>query len=114
MKFPRTKDLLRREGFWYGEHSPLLPKPIANEKAWKGRRKFLKALAIVEKVARPEHYKGYSNCRICKKRRNGTASYILQGWTWPEGFRHYVEEHNVRPSLAFQEFILGRSLDDDD
>jgi hypothetical protein len=26
-------------------------------------------------------------------------------WRWPEGFAHYVEEHNVRPSLAFQMLI---------
>lgn len=28
-------------------------------------------------------------------------------WEWPSGFEHYVREHNVRPSWAFQSFILA-------
>ncbi len=31
----------------------------------------------------------------------------LAQWEWPAGFRHYVEDHRVRPSAAFEEFILA-------
>lgn len=98
-----------REGFWRSEREPTLPSPHGLDKPWKGKRKFLAALAKVEKRAHASHYKGSSNCRICDK-RNGSATYEYDGWQWPSGYRHYVEVHNVRPSLAFQEFILGYYL----
>lgn len=101
---------VHREGFWHSKSEPLLPKPQARDKAWKGKRDFLKALSAVEasdEVQR-QHYKGWSTCRICKA-KNGSAEYKLTAlgttWVWPAGFAHYVSEHNVRPSLAFQEFI---------
>jgi hypothetical protein len=101
-------ELLRREGFWRnGKDYPELPKPVPNDKPWKGKRRFLKALAKAEsrdRIGGP--YKGWSNCRICDC-KNGSSDYQLKGWEWPSGFHHYVEKHNIRPSLAFQEFILG-------
>jgi hypothetical protein len=51
-------------------------------------------------------YRGSSTCRICGI-RNGYREFNIAGWQWPSGFRHYIEAHNVRPSLAFQEFIIG-------
>jgi hypothetical protein len=95
-----------REGYWYTGKGSLLPKPVPNEKPWKGKKLFLKWLAKRESEAYKEHFKGSSKCRVCGK-KNGSASFQLLGWQWPSGFAHYVREHNVRPSLAFQEFILG-------
>lgn len=108
-----------REGYWY-EGSPeeggiYLPKPIANEKPWKGQCVFLKALDKVEnggrEITRSRHYKGCSPCRCCDEERNGSGEFICTAlkseWVWPSGFRHYIEVHNVRPSVAFQEFILA-------
>lgn len=107
----RKSKPLNREGFWYSEHSPYLPKPVPREKAWKGKREFLTALA--EKESSPDanstQYRGWSTCRICGC-NNGSSDYELDGWLWPVGYSHYVEEHNVRPSLAFQEFILDYQI----
>ena len=59
---------------------------------------------------RVRHYKGWSNCRVCEQ-QNGSTEYVLEfmesKWEWPVGFLHYVEKHNVRPSQAFQEFIMA-------
>jgi hypothetical protein len=30
-------------------------------------------------------------------------------WEWPEGFRHYVADHCVRPSVAFEHFVRERA-----
>lgn len=103
-----------REGFWSGgayEDSASYPKPVASDKSWKGRKVFMGSLKSVEtnlKTTIVKVYKGYSTCRVCDL-RNGCnefqATALGVTWVWPEGFSHYVEAHNVRPSLAFQEFI---------
>ena len=101
---------VRKEGFWYEGSGSSLPKPIALTEPWKNKSKFLKALSGLESRVR-EHgrirrYKGGSICRICEC-RNGSTEFEFKGWTWPVGFEHYVEAHNVQPSLAFQKFVLG-------
>lgn len=101
--------MLRREGFWKEGKDSLLPLPVARDGAWKGKAAFIRRLDIVEDKALKRFFKGYSECRICKQ-RNGSKSYEYKGWTWPEGFEHYVMVHNVRPSLAFQEFITGKEV----
>jgi hypothetical protein len=30
---------------------------------------------------------------------------MLNDWVWPSGYKHYIEDHEVQPSLAFQEFV---------
>lgn len=107
----RRETLILREGFWSSEDEPYFPTPEGGL-PWKGKKRFLKALARAQKQAHSDAYKGSSNCRLCD-RRNGSETYELDGWRWPSGYAHYIEEHNVRPSLAFQEFILGYYLDGD-
>ena len=100
-----SKTLLR-EGFWYSKHEPKLPMPIPLEKSWKGKKEFLENLKKKEGKSKTTHYKGWSTCRLCGC-HNGSTEFSSGGWVWPEGYAHYVKEHNVRPSLAFQEFICG-------
>ena len=99
-----------REGYWRSKFEPQYPMPVARLKPWKGQRKFLEALAKVEESSLPlrSMFKGWSNCRCCQC-KNGSAEYSIKmsGFivAWPDGFEHYVREHNVRPSWAFQSFI---------
>lgn len=51
-------------------------------------------------------YRGSSKCRICKC-INGSREFVLERggkmYHWPEGLRHYVEEHRVAlPTLLWQ------------
>jgi hypothetical protein len=71
---------------------------------WTGREVFLASLDHVEQTAKKIAYRGYSSCRICGC-RNGDLEYQFMEWVWPSGFRHYVDEHHVRPSEEFQNFI---------
>ena len=109
----KTLPFILREGFWAGGSEPgsnLLPRPITAEKAWKGKRVFLKALTYIEQSTQvhAEHYKDWSTCRVCEM-INGSQDFRFESmnitWKWPSGYTHYVKIHNVRPSLAFQEFI---------
>lgn len=96
----------RREGHWRWHAEPDLPMPVPDAE-WPGRDAFLALLPRVEAAARQQHYKGFSTCRICEC-VNGSSSYTLGGWEWPSGFMHYLKEHGVRPSAAFEAFVLDR------
>jgi hypothetical protein len=95
------------EGFWRTRYDELseLPWPAAEE-SWQGRSRFLEALSKKEKLATRIAYRGYSSCRLCGC-RNGFESLRLAEWEWPAGFRHYIEQHFVRPSQEFTTFIMG-------
>jgi hypothetical protein len=103
--------LAKYEGFWrgsYTEESDLSwPEPEEN---WGGRAEFLASLDRVEATAERIHYRGYSRCRICHS-LNGSESLRLSEWEWPAGFRHYIADHNVRPTFAFEKFMLNQRDD---
>ena len=99
----------RREGFWRSASEPDLPMPVAKETPWVGKDRFLHQLDIVEAELKSKNkmecYRGWSNCRLCNC-MNGSAEYNNGKWCWPAGYRHYIEQHNVKPSKEFSVFIL--------
>jgi hypothetical protein len=109
MRTDRTK-VMSREGYWRTGKGSMLPRPVALAKPWLGKKRFLAALEELEKQATEIHFKGVSLCRLCDC-SNGAAEMQSGGWKWPSGYRHYIEEHNVRPSLAFMEFVLGERVE---
>ena len=52
-------------------------------------------------------YRGWSTCRLCGQGREalGNREYSLGGWTWPQGYKHYVREHRVKPPDSFLSFL---------
>jgi len=111
--FPSTPDvdgafeagIPRYEGFWRrtcNEESDL-PWPEA-QPGWANASEFLSALKHAEGVAERVICRGLSRCRLCG-RTNGDSSFRLQVWEWPEGFRHYVADHSIRPSSDFERFV---------
>lgn len=56
-------------------------------------------------------YAGYHTCLICGKNA-GDAEYTLRGkWIVPEGYKHYVEVHDVKPSEEFETFLLALDVE---
>ena len=99
-----------REGFWKTGVGSNLPSPAMTDGwVWWGRDMFLRKLQVIQLVAGNNHCKGSSRCRICGK-SNGSIEYFYGGWIWPEGYGHYISEHNVVPSLAFQEFVFNGTI----
>lgn len=88
-----------REGFWSPEHTP-----APSAAPWEGQAEFLRKLAAVEAEAHVVQFRGWSNCRVCT-RPNGSREFLTAGATWPSGFYHYIEAHNVEPSIEFREYI---------
>ena len=104
---------MNREGYWTTGEDSDLPSPVARE--WAGRERFLARLTEIETTINEVHpdqigrFRGFSHCRICEK-RNGSTDFTYGSWNWPSGYRHYIQEHGVRPSLAFEEFIIGERV----
>ena len=86
---------------------PDLPFPQESETKWEGQDEFVQNMKNRQnKIGLSMHTKGFSTCRICKC-VNGTASYTTAKAEWPEGALHYVENHNVKPTQEFINYIMG-------
>ncbi len=126
IKFKESSFSTFTEGYWASDQDPIKDEykgkyswPKAS--SFPEKEIFLKKLIIIEehllkleKNTKNEDYvqsyRGLSHCRICDK-RNGYKEYVLtisetQKVNWPEGFRHYVEAHDIRPSDKFFEYIM--------
>jgi hypothetical protein len=90
------------EGYWTNEVRPVPRSETVGED-------FLIALRKVQSVAPKKWQKGSSYCRLCRC-DNGSAEYRFKGWIWPEGFEHYLTDHNVHPSEEFRKFIDSASV----
>lgn len=101
---------MRQEGHWRrsrDERSPWRwPQP---EHGWPALPAFLEALDRAEAAAERLVYRGISPCRLCG-RPNGCVAFRLAGWEWPEGYRHYLADHAVRPTPAFQAFAEAAAM----
>lgn len=52
-------------------------------------------------------YKGSSVCRLCGI-RNGSSEMYDSRFLWPNGFIHYVEDHNVKPPQDFIDYCIKK------
>ncbi|BDD79705.1 hypothetical protein [Burkholderia phage FLC9] len=118
---------MKKVGFWYSESEPELPMPEAGITAWRGRSHYMAVLTALQLTmenddkaanfkpghsryqdeypdADVHHYRGWSHCRICGE-MNGTKEFVLGGFTWPQGYRHYLSDHNVEPDPEFKAFL---------
>ncbi|MBD3408403.1 MAG: hypothetical protein GF411_19930 [Candidatus Lokiarchaeota archaeon] len=102
---------MREEGFW-SDNPEQEPWPMEREAPWDGQSDFVMMLGAVENALKTSDlgkivaYRGYSHCRICDQ-LNGSKEYHYNEWIWPQGFKHYIESHNVMPSQDFMDMITG-------
>jgi hypothetical protein len=93
---------LKYEGYWYNSSNTNLPNP--KPKNYPVEPEFLEKLKLVQKLAEKVYYRGWSMCRCCDK-VNGSFEYEFRGWVWPEGYEHYLVEHNVHPTPEFRQMV---------
>lgn len=96
-------------GFWAetpeGKNWPVArPLPLDSD-----TELFLERLAVVESKAERVGYRGYSWCRVCKK-HNCSREFYFGDYCWPEGYSHYIKEHNVAVEPDFFHFILNHDI----
>ena len=98
-------------GYWRATKDKISNYPWPEEREpWEGQEEFLDQLEIVERDATITRYKGWSTCRICGK-KNGSYEFTVESiGIWPVGYRHYIEEHNIKPPRRFIRKINTRGM----
>ena len=102
---------MRIEGYWaQTPDDTSLPYPQAD--AWTREKadEFLRRLDALEAPYTESLVgaRGFSLCRLCGD-FNGSAEYCVGSFRWPEGLRHYIDEHLVRPSQPFIDFVSAQT-----
>lgn len=97
---------LIRIGYWRSEQRPALPHPSRFvDPSWDVDERDLTieyqrgGLPVV-------HMMGYSACRMCELKENGTSEFTDGTYLWPQGLAHYVQEHEVRLPAVFAEHAV--------
>lgn len=95
------------EGYWNNadNYYPQYPMPVHSDVPFPDKAAILQRLTEIEGKLYKQRYMGFSVCRCCGANL-GSGEYTLGDidkphWVWPEGFKHYIEVHNVRPSDRF-------------
>ena len=108
---------MKKVGFWYSEEDRRQPIPRSNYgDNWPGKAEWCAALAMLElrmhnsqKEAVPlgsiVPEKRSHNCKVCGVSLDD-RHFVLDGFTWPEHYSHYLQEHNIAPDPAFKQFII--------
>lgn len=94
-------------GFWgdtEGESAIGFPWPTIRPRSYPPDLALVERLKRVQKVVRVRQYKGWSDCRLCKQ-MNGSREYYTDSYTWPEGYAHYIQEHNIEVPPKFVDYI---------
>ncbi len=116
--------IVKLESYWKKSKSDHKKDDLDNEfpypvsgKYWTDKEQFLDKLAKVEKYVL--FRKGFhkfeesENCLICKESKESnnqnnivsTGYYYLQNIIWKNSLIHYINEHNIKPSNEFIDFI---------
>ena len=105
---------VKHEGYWSTskDKPSKFPWPIPDP-AWLGKTAFLSRLDKLEANAERVSWLGKSICRLCGC-ENGSQEFQFDDWVWPEGYRHYITDHCVRPSKQFEDFIAAAVGSPDD
>lgn len=51
---------------------------------------------------------GGSKCRLCGA-ANENSEYYLDGFVWPQGYLHYLKDHNVNCDIVFKKYLISSS-----
>lgn len=104
-------------GFWKDRHSPEhlnSPMPVEKADEHSDKSEILKRLTLLESESREVRYRGWSNCRICGESNGSGEFHFIDKeskveYVWPEGYRHYLDKHNVEPNQKLLKLIHLKS-----
>ena len=112
----------RRIGFWDPRRDPnaeammpwddaslagVLPEANSTTLTSEEQTALIEKLRRVEKRASVLACFGASWCRVCGL-VNGSLEYAMDGWTWPQGFGHYIEHHHIEVDPQFRAWIIAQ------
>jgi hypothetical protein len=113
---PGMKTTFKYIGYWaksadpadcsYFDRGLILPWPgHFVDTSWDPKERNLVA-AYLDGKPDIERWRGFSACRLCTGKLNGTTDKGDGVYVWPEGFSHYVREHSVKPPAEFLQRVL--------
>jgi hypothetical protein len=120
-----NKRKYRTECFWRSKKASterdskgeLFPYPIEQKNPWVDMNNFVFRLTIINRFMDDKHkYEKYDepkDCLLCEQRKITTRRYIFDDLMWEDGLLHYVEVHNIEPSLNFKRFVFSNLLNED-
>lgn len=86
------------------------PFPEHHNKKWVQRDVFLKKLEEVEKyldkIKKFKKYDKSKSCPLDKHKNISNGLYTLNSIRWEDGLKHYIKEHNHKPSMDFMDVIF--------
>ncbi len=120
---------MKKVGFWYSKHEPLLCMPIVSENKNEHSLEFInkcyewiKLTRIINQYdislmlrgssisdERFIEYLSPAKCRLCDI-CNGNSEYHYNGFIFPEGIFHYIVKHNIIIDEDFKNMILKSEL----
>jgi len=65
-----------------------------------------KVVDYLNKGKEYEAWLGWSNCRICGK-MNGSICMTDGEFVYPEGYSHYIKDHNIMPDIGLLAKVLS-------
>jgi len=118
----KNKKVYKYESIWRDDRKNLIkdsqglsfPYPVKNKTKWDLAEIFVENLKnIQEDLNKKKHYKIYNkkiDCLFGDKKKITTKLFYLNGVYWEDSLTHYIEEHNVKPSLEFIDFIFSYTI----
>jgi hypothetical protein len=91
----------------YGFYAPdgLEGLPVAAPGPWEGKERFVSRLMTL--MARTAYDRApFAPCPFCGQ-PNGAATYTANGVTWPAGYLHLIDDHNVIPAPEFVAAVMA-------
>lgn len=80
-----------------------------NSIMWSGGKQFLKRLKEVQSILIEKgKFKNIKieKCLLCSKKNISSREFMIDNFKWNNGLIHYIEEHNIKPSDRFIDFIF--------
>jgi len=114
-----NNNLYKYEFFWrntkselsYDFNNNLLPFPTHVKKEWNDKKIFISQLEKVQRIAIGNHkfysynQQQYKDCVLCDKKKISIGLYSLNNIRWETGMKHYINKHNIKPTMEFIDFI---------
>ena len=92
----------------------IFPYPKENDKYWPDKDNILVRLnnfeIFLDRNKKFIPFKNNKSCLICGKKNVSMKNYKYNNIIWEDGLNHYIDIHNIEPSVQFKQFILNKSI----
>lgn len=112
-QFEAWEKSFKTEGFWNDSENryPEYPMPVHSDEVLENKDIILAGLTGAEYATPCIGHMGFSVCRCCGENVGSREFVHIEfKWRWPQGLRHYIERHNIRPSDDFLREMLGMEV----